>query len=126
MNNSEAVVRKVLALAVEKQFFALIDKANRNDFRPQAPTLAALMKLLQRYDRLCEFLPSTDFATAIDVRLFYVAFTVLKSENPNKRCELMTAGDDETLRAPAGAAAGIWRERCLNHVSLSHSPTLSH
>jgi hypothetical protein len=69
------------ALAIEKQFFPPVDKANNDDFRPGGTNACDPCEDAQRYDRLCGVSPSTEFATAIDVRLFYIPFTVLKEGN---------------------------------------------
>lgn len=81
----------VKAVAIEKEFFSRVDQLNDQTLSDATP---ALVKMLQRYDRLLGFSPTSNFATAIDVRLFYAVFGRLKTSDPKTRREIMKGTDD--------------------------------
>jgi hypothetical protein len=67
----------VKPLAIEDEFFSLLDKLKEQTLRELIPIL---VELLHEFDRLLGFDRHPDFTTALDVRLFYLTFDLLKKQ----------------------------------------------
>ena len=67
----------VKPLALEDEFFSLLDKLKEQTLRELIPIL---VELLHEFDRLLGFDRHPDFTTALDARLFYLTFDLLKKQ----------------------------------------------